>query len=542
MLFVKLTAKKCNVKIFQLIYYLEDEVKLMSNEKKDNKKEKINIKAVIILIISAIVFLPAGGYGLFSALAEKKQADSSKILFGKYNDKEIVWEYGSDFANYISYYYNLYSNFGYDVSSNQGGIRDYIFQQAYNEALKSIAYTDEVTKSNYTVPAKAVNRVLMNNYLDKNGNFDERAFNTATATEVDQQRKEIETSLIVNRYSDDVLGTSTMFYGESVYGIKTSAKEMEFIAAMGNEKHSFEVACFATTNFPVDEAVKYASENTSKFTKYDLSAVTVSTEDEAKSTLKQLTANEITFEDIVSVQSLNLYTDALGKVTSLYRYNIENEVLENAEDFAKISSLTKDSYSEIIKTKKPYSSETTYTIFRCDGNSTEADLTDTNTQNIVLEYLRNYEAGYIEDYYINVAKSFTADAKDNSFQIACNKYGIELTDVPAFPVNYNNSSFYQSTTAATGLTSVSKNENVLKALFTLKLNETSEPIVIGSNVVVAKCTGIQFDESESTENYPSTIVSNDSTAENSYLNSSKKHENNFWAAYIKNVGMPSSFN
>lgn len=514
----------------------------MSNEKKDNKKEKINIKAVIILIISAIVFLPAGGYGLFSALADKKQADSNKILFGKYNNKEIVWEYGSDFAGYISYYYNVYSSFGYDVNSNQGGVRDFIFQSAYNDALKAIAYTDEVKKSNYSAPAKAVNRDLMKSFLDKNGNFDERAFNTATATEVDQMRKEIEANLLVNRYSDDILGTGTKFYGESVYGIKASNKEMDFIAAMGNEKHSFEVASFATTNFPVDEACKYASENTAKFTKYDLSAITVSTEEEAKTTLKQLSANEITFEDIVSVQSLNLYTDALGKVTSLYRYNIENEVLLNAEDFAKISSLGKDSYSEIIKTKKPYSSETTYTIFRVDGTPVEADLTDTNTQNIVLEYLRNYEAGYIENYYINVAKNFTQDAKENTFQSACSKYGIELTEVPAFPVNYNNSSFYQSTTAANGLTSVSKNENVLTSLFTLKLNETSEPLVIGSNIVVAKCTGIQFDESESTENYATTFASNDSVAENSYLTSSKNHENNFWAAYIKNVGMPSSFN
>lgn len=513
----------------------------MSNEKKENKKEKVNIKAVIILIISAIVFLPAGGYGLFSFLADKKNSDNSKILFGKYNNKEIVWEYGSDFANNISYYYEFYTSYGFDVSSNQSGIRDYIFQTAYEDSVKKIAYTEEVNNSKYTVPAKAINRVLMNNYLDSNGNFNERAFSAATATEVNQQRESIKEQLIVKRYEDDVLGLSTKFYGESVYGIKTSSKELDFIASMGNEKHSFELAAFATTDFPVDEAVKYAAENPEKFTKFDLSAITVNTEDEAKTVLKQLKGNEVTFEDIASVKSLNLYSDALGKVTSTYRYNLENEVLADSADFAKIADLSIDSYSEIIKTQKPYSTETTYTIFRCDGNAVAADFTDTNTQNIVKEYLRNNEAGYIENYYIEVAKNFINDVNTSSFQNACTNYGVENTEVPAFPVNYGNSAFYQSTTAVNGLTSVYKNSNVLTQLFKLKLNEISEPIVMGSNIIVVKCTGIQTDESESTDNYPSTIASNDSTAETSFITNSKKHENNFWAAYIKNVGMPSSF-
>ena len=67
------------------------------------EKRKINIGAVVILIISAVVFIPFGGSAVFDAFFS-----AGNTSFGKINGEKIKYEPGSDFYNAVANTTNLY--------------------------------------------------------------------------------------------------------------------------------------------------------------------------------------------------------------------------------------------------------------------------------------------------------------------------------------------------------------------------------------------------------------------------------------------------
>ena len=56
------------------------------------KKDSSKIGAVIILVISALVFLPFGASAVFQSIFNKQKAST----FGSYNGKNITYEPGTD--------------------------------------------------------------------------------------------------------------------------------------------------------------------------------------------------------------------------------------------------------------------------------------------------------------------------------------------------------------------------------------------------------------------------------------------------------------
>lgn len=515
----------------------------MAEEKAKKGNGKVKVGAVIILAISVVVFIFMG-VGL-SDFFNSEKAEANKPIFGKYDGKEIAWEAGSDFAQRIANYVRMYESYGINVDSNSN-IRDYIFQQSYQECLQTLAYTAKVKKAGYSVPSKVIDRQIINYFLDENGVFDEKAYLQADKNTINTMRKDIEKQYMTDRYVDDVLGNTTFVNGNSLYGTKVSSKELAFIAKMGSVKHSFDLAQWDTSTFPNAEVVKYAKDNAKKFTKYDFSAITVDSKEDAESILNQLNASEITFEDAVSVRSTQIYSDAMGKLTSSYAYAIENEVLASSADAAALYSLSKGALSSVVETKQPYSSESSWTIFRCDGAAEQADLSmeeEAPVLSIVSDYLKAYEKGYIENYFIQIAKTFATEAKVSSFDEACDKFEITKEIAPAFPINYGNSEFFDSTASVGALSGASRNEDALASLFKLDVDQLSEPLVMGSYVVVAKCTGEQEDDASlvDTSVYSTTISSNNEMSVQDALMKDPKVDDRFLSAYFKYVGMPSGF-
>lgn len=522
--------------------------------KENGKKGKVNVGAVIILIISALVFIPVGSVSIAQLISSRKE-EANTPVFGKYDGKKIAWEAGSDFAQKVSNYAEMYQRAGIDINTNTN-IRDYIFQQAYQETVESYAYAERVKKTGYTVSKRAVDHELINAFLNTDGNFDQEAYNSADKAKLASARESIEKGLIANRYTDDLNGSFTKVNGESLYGSKISSKELDFISKMGAEKHSFDLVQWSTTDLPEEEVLAYGKDNADKFTKYDLSALTFDSRDTAVNTLKQLKSNEITFEDAVS-RSSQIYIDSLGKLTSNYAYAIENEILVSKEDAAAVKALEKDQLSEVIETKQPYSTSSSYSIFRGDGPAKAADFNITldaapaseeessvpEILKVVRTYLTSYESGYIENYFINKANKFLTDAKVSSFDEAAVSANVEKKEIPAFPVNYGNSAFFDVTPSEGALSGASRDEAVLKQIFALDVDQVSEPIVIGSYIAVLKCTGIQIEDLANIDqsSYSSTILSNDQLSMRTNLDKDPKHENNFWSTYIKYVGMPASF-
>src|SRR5574344_143545 len=493
--------------------------KLLSIDKEDffMKKQTLYIGSVIILIISVFTFVVFGfGTEVFTAIFGNK---NKLPAFGKYDGQAIEYSAGTEFANTASSLAERYKNQGYEINSQA---EYYIFSEAFNQTVMNMAFTKAVKKSGYVVPEEAVNRDILHYFVDSNGKYSAKIYNQTDDSTKENYRKDSVSSLTYYRYIEDVLGSRETVGESKLYGIKPPSKEAAFISSMGTEKRSFNLATFDTSNFPKTEAAVFAQTKAELFIKYNISAVTVDEEKDAKALLKQIQNKEVTFEDAIKEKSQKYYTDTEGKLASPYHYQI-NDMLDSEDDLTAITGLKKDALSNVIKTKRGY------TIFRGDGESTAADFNDDATLDVVLKYMKANETGYIENYYNGIAKDFSSEAAINGFDAACEKFGVTMVDVPAFPLNYGDSSFYGTVPASTikELNGAATNTNVLKTAFSLKLDELSAPLVLGTNVIVLKCTGIQNDEPASTDSYASTITTTDQSSVQATLMASDKLENNF---------------
>ena len=469
------------------------------------KKDSSKIGAVIILVISALVFLPFGASAVFQSIFNKQKAST----FGSYNGKNITYEPGSNFYTAVSNLAQSYQASGYKVDENS---YYRIMSEAFYQTVINMAFTDSVKKSGYIVPKEAVNRCVMERFTDpETGKFSQKAYNQTSAVDLEKLRKDIESKLVYKRYFYDLFGTGNevSFNGTSLYGLKRSGAEKKFLASMGAEKHSFDAVAFSTSNFPKEEAVKFGKENAEKFIKYDL--------------LKQINGNEITFADAASEKSQKYYSDADGKNAGAYRYQIEN-MLDNVDSLAVLEKLQKDEISAVIKTKRGYS------IFKCDGSVAAADFEDSAVQDAVLDYINSNQKSYIENYFLEIAENFVSEAAISNFDSACKKFNVEKSEVQPFPVNYGSSSIYSSVSETEPLARIASNEDAYKTAFSLKQDEISSPFILGSNVVVLKCTGIQTDEVEDASE--TEIRNADLNTANSALFASPKVVDNCFATYI----------
>ena len=124
---------------------MEEEITTPKKSKKDGAK----IGAVIILVISAIVFIPAGGSILFESLSHAGRTP----VFGSYKGQKIEYKAGTEFADRVSYMAELYKAYGQDLNQNTYYS---IFTGAFEGTLRSMVYSAAVEKANWSASKDAV--------------------------------------------------------------------------------------------------------------------------------------------------------------------------------------------------------------------------------------------------------------------------------------------------------------------------------------------------------------------------------------------------
>ena len=477
--------------------------------------------SIIILIICLIAFVLPSSLG--------RATNNKAMEFGRYNGRKISYEQGSDFANFVSQYAEMYRQQGIQIDSS---IQYYLFQYAFNSTVTKYAYEDAVKKSGWAVPKEAVNRQLRPYFYDENGKFSSKLYKQADPSSVENLRKNIENSLYTSRFHDDMFGSSSDFLGiDNLYGVKIAEPELNFFQSYGTEKRGFNMVAYKKADFPEEEVLKYAANNKAKFINYDLTVITVEDKSTADKVAKRISKEEITFEDAVSEYSENSYSNTEGKLTSSYQYQIEN-ILNDKADLATIADLATGSVSPVIQTT------TGYSIFKANAAPVQPDFETEEMKAKVSNYMTSYESGIIEDYYIAQANMFKSEAAASSFDEACEKLGMEKKEIAPFPLNYGSSSVTGSVdTSVTGLRGADSNENFLKTAFSLNLNAYSEPLVMSDYVVV-----IQYTTSEKAEisddNKPTvinSIVNGDNNSAQNALMDSPKLDNKFIATYYSNL-------
>jgi hypothetical protein len=483
------------------------------------KNTVYTLGSLIILLICAFCFvvLPA-----VEGRTSRNQGGDAPV-FGKYNGKEIKYEQGSEFANFVSQFGQMYQMYGQQLDQTT---YYQIFNQAFTSTVMNYAFTEEVKKSGYKVPKSAITRQILPYFQDENGNYSSKLYKQASDSIKQELHDSAESILVANRFTEDYFTTEDRLNLTPLYGFKTSEAEKAFIADMNKEQRGFNVALFSKSDFPLDEKLKFANQNAAKFNKYDMFVITVEEKSNAESIAKRIANNEITFEDAISEYSDKSYSTSEGKLTNSYQYQIST-ILQNKEDLAAITGLAVGAVSDVIQTN------TGYTIFKNNAAVTKPDFNTEDSQRVVSTYINTYELTLVEDYFFAKANDFVKEAKASDFDSAAAKLSVKTSEIAQFPLNYGNVDVLNTlSTTEDGMSNVEKNENFLKAAFSLKLNEYSEPMVVNNNIVVLQYTtaGTAADEDVNAN----LLVAHDQSSAADAIMHSDKLEDNFLSVYFDN--------
>ncbi len=497
-----------------------------TNEKstKSSKNLGLWIGSIFILVLSAVsfIFIPA----------MVRSGGKELPAFGSYNGKNIEYKQDSVFANWMNYFAEQYKQQGRQINDNNYYS---LLSQAFNQTVLSYAFSDEVKSSGYVVPEKLIDRTMKPYFNDSTGKYSAKIFRDTPESQKIAMRKSISDNLIFSKYVSDLLGDSTQ--GETktnLYGLKISQKEIDFLTKMGNNQRSFNAASFSTGTVPASVSSDFLNENSSLFSKYDLSVINVETESEAKTLLNRIKNAEITFEDAAKEESNKTYASDDGKLTSSFEYQLK-DILSNENDLNKIAETQKGEYTSVIQFKNGYG------FFRIDGDKTEPNIKDSAITDEVSSYIKVHEYGKIEEYYLNRAKDFTIAASKDGFDKACKAFDAKKSDIPAFPLNYGNSELFGTipSDVVSEIAGSEYNENLLEKAFALKENEISEPFVLGNNIIVLQLNKIIKDESADGNTlsfmYPNYTNDFDQRAVSNFFMNSDKLKNNLFDVYFNKM-------
>lgn len=486
--------------------------------KSSAKKILINVGSILILVLAAIsfIFIPA----------MVQSAGNEIPPFGYYDKKPIEYKQGSYFTNLVQMYSDQVG------SANVQNAYFDIFNSAFTGSVLNIAFSSAVEKSGYVVPAPQVDRAMLPYFYDTNGVYSPKIFNDTPDSTKIELRNAMEDNLIFQRYTEDVFGSQTEKLGTyTMYGLKSPSAEKNFVSMMDTNKRGFSLASFSLLDYPDTEVAKWGESNKDLFTRYDMSVISVADATTAETVLGRIKNNELVFEDAVTEYSTNYYSGTDGKLTSAYKHQLQN-ILTDATSLTALQNLPAGQISEVMQTQNGYA------IFKNNTAPTPTDMTDADTLAAVRSYMSANEKGIIEDYFLNIAKDFWTAASTSSFAEACTQFNITPVDISPFALNYGNSPVLTSLQAADGsMVNAEQNENFLKTIFSMKLNEISSPMVLNDNVVVLQYT--QEDNTVSAENTASTFAMYstyfDQTSVQNSIMSSDKLENNFLQVFYKYI-------
>ena len=449
------------------------------------KKNTLAIGSIIILVFSVItfVFIPAAG---------GQAGSNAKTMLGKWKNKRL--DYTAD-GLFLREYRQLRSSAemrGYlrsDNKAQQEFMERQIMRTAFNASMIQLAAQEEALNAGFYLPNKNINRALISFYTDSTGAYSEKLYNETSEQQRLAYRRQVIDYLTAQRYIEDNFGTY-----DNIFGLKTSSAETAFVQKMAEKERIFNYVVFEESQFPQEKIREYGEEHADLFAEHNLLMLTFTSQEDANKTAQALEKGEITFEDAVITNSTKVGTDSNGKLLSPYRTTV-NRTFPESKDLDTVLKLGVDEVSPVVKTSYGYA------IVKCTAPVTAADFTLTETQDRVFSYMKSNERGIIEDYLEQKAKTFAEAARIGGFAHEASVNDLVVQTSNPITLNYGNAAILPQISAqsdsffAAGI----RNENFYKKAFALKTAEISEPILLGSNVLV-----LQLEEektgSEETQN------------------------------------------
>ncbi len=478
--------------------------KLVTEKKAKTKKNPlVFIGSVLLLVVITITFV-------FSGFGSTGSVES--IEFGKYNGEAII--YDENFLNTVEYYMQQMEMYGQQSDMFSA------MSRAFQDAVLSLAFIDEVEKSGYFVPDSQLNRDMIQYYTDDDGKYSEVLF----------QKTPESTRIEIKNATNDMAMRNT--YAEDISTAKVSSKEVAFIESMNEKQRSFNLVSFNTAAFPEEEIIKFGTENADLFASYNMDIITLNDEAEAKNVLARITNKEITFADAIAEFSIDQYSGEDGNLNNSLHYELENIIVDES-DFNTLIGLAAGTMSEVVETS------TGYSIFSVKSAPVKAVFPNATLTQVVKEYLTVFETGLIEEYFINLAKDFVSTAVGYDYNTAVDAFELTNAVVEDFPINYGNAPILEpmATSTVPQLAQAQSSEKFFETAFSLGAGDYSEPIVLGSDIIIlsnAEEVVVPAVEGQISSMYDYYISVFDSTDVTANFMASDKLENNLFATIIEN--------
>jgi hypothetical protein len=452
------------------------------------------------------------------------------LTFGAYDKIPITYVPGNYFAR-------VYENMARYMQSslNEGNYQmmEYqIWRGAFEETAVHTGILQEMKRAGYAAPEEVVDReVAQLPDFQENGRFSVSKYRRLDNTTRISLWREVQESIAVEHYRADISN------------LRISSKEADFIAAMASRERSFDMVAFPLNSYPDAEVTAYAAANPDLFRVTHLSKITInSSEREAQQVLASIQDGTITFEDAARTHSQDSYAEKGGDMGLKLAYELSSEIPDTQERTAVIA-LAKGAYSSIVKVPSGWA------FFRVEEDPYPVNTEDQALFEKIRAYISDFERGRMEDWLINQAREFIAAVNESGFDLEANRSpfdiaaaakGLTKQSFGPLPLNYGETDLFTtlSSLSVPELASAGSNENFWRTAFFTALNTSSEPLVIGNNVVVLyprEETGKEDSEIENIKTmYTSYWLSyNTDQSMRSYFLSSDKLEDRFMAVFLQ---------
>ena len=457
-----------------------------SNEKKRKKSSDKNVVekkrtqhpvmwafSVIILIIVVVAFVIAPAMG--------GQARGDRLVFGYYDGEAIEYKPDSYFSRQRDAYAEQVAQSQEQTPENAQWLALQVWKSAYDATVIHTAILQQARRSGLHISEKKLDRsIAQYGPYRENGQFSAELYRRASNAEKMATRELFRENLIHDQWIQDL------------FSIHSSPLEQDFFISLSTPERRFEYVSFSLDDYPKDELIDFAQERSDLFRRASFSRIALRGDrGEAESIYSQLQENPGRFEELAQNYSTDEFAERGGDMGWQYFFELAAS-LEDSETSEQLFSLSQNEISPLIETSYGWA------IYRCDQAAEDMDFDQKKSLAVLRDYMINNQRGTVEDYFIQEAEEFRKTVTEDDFREVARQRNLDYSLTNYFPINYNNSFFLQSIENEEGdgnLSSAQSSDRVLRQLFSLEEGQSTEALVLGRSVIVAKL----IDEREAPE-------------------------------------------
>ncbi len=343
---------------------------------------------------------------------------SGDLVFGRYGDKNIVYDYNNSFGR------SVISRMEEDGNDQEGQyydlLRRMIWQQEFSNAVVRTAIAYHLEETGYVPSTRIVDlEIIKDSSFQTENRFDKEKYSNTSASTKNYLRESLRENITLNTWTED-----------SLLSLRRSDAQLDFLNSLKETVRHYDYIVLPYSDYPDEDIISYAEENGQLFRTRPISRITVEDEETAREIMSLFNERKQdidAFATLAREYSTDSFSEEGGSMglTEYYRI-LELIPAENADTVFSLDT------SEI---GGPFESEYGWIVFHTDGNTRES-----NPEEIVDEvrsYMLKNEVGMIEDTLLARAKRYRDKAiSANSFQEAMSAEGIEVKSTEPFPLNY----------------------------------------------------------------------------------------------------------